>query len=364
LQLAKTSLDTDVAKAFSQVKLASERASNLTRQLLAFSRKQAVQRKPMNMAATLDRMRVILSRVLGESIVLECNSEPALPLISADESNMEQVIMNLSVNARDAMPSGGKLTLSTSVAKVTADQVAGHPNKREGLHVVLTVTDTGCGMDAATLSHVFEPFFTTKPIGNGTGLGLSTVYGIVKQHNGWMDLESEVGVGTTFRIFLPVVAEPAPQPAPEPRKTPSAAQSQKDGTILVVEDEAEVRDYLCSVLTANGYAVLQSTSGADALLRWKEFGQRVHLLITDMVIPGGVDGPALAQHLIRRKPSLKVIFTSGYSSETEANGIPLTEGLNFLPKPFSQDQLLATVKNALASGSAARPAPTALELAH
>jgi signal transduction histidine kinase/CheY-like chemotaxis protein len=361
LQLAKSTLDADVAKAFTQVKLASERASSLTRQLLAFSRKQVVQRKPLDIAVTLSRMQTMLLRLLGETTHLECITEPDLPLINADESNLEQVIMNLAVNARDAMPKGGRLCLSTGTATITAAQAAGHPDKHEGTFVVLTVVDTGCGMPPQTLSHIFEPFFTTKPIGRGSGLGLSTVYGIVKQHEGWIEVESQLGAGTTFRVFLPVTSAP-PQPAlPKPETQPAPSSNpplRPEDAILVVEDEPEVREYVRSILTSSGYKVVLAATGAEALLKWKELDCKVRLLLTDMVMPGGVNGPALAQHLLRREPALKVIYTSGYSQDAVANGDSLAEGINFLPKPFVRERLLETVHNALtATGSAIGLAP-------
>ena len=360
LQLAKTALDADVAKAFTQVKLASERASSLTRQLLAFSRKQVVQRKPLDVGSTVTRMQQMLTRVMGETIHLQCRNAPALPHISGDESGLEQIILNLSVNARDAMPSGGRLQLTTESLTVTAEQAAGNPDKHEGEFVVLTVSDTGCGMDAQTLGRIFEPFFTTKPIGRGTGLGLSTVHGIVKQHQGWIEVQSTVGSGTTFRVFLPAIPvrpEPSHQGTSAPAAAKPSAPQAPAGAILVVEDEEDIRQLICSALTRNGYQVLQAASGAEALLRWKEFNCKVRLLLTDLGMPEGISGSALAQHLLRRAPDLKVIYTSGDTPEAAASGDPLVDGLNFLAKPFSQERLLETVRNALSA------APAGAELA-
>ena len=365
LQLAKSNLDADIAKAFTQVKLASERAAALTRQLLAFTRQQIVQRKPLDLRAAISQMQSLLCRTLGETVQLECQLAPHLPCIHADESNLDQIIMNLAVNARDAMPNGGKLSLSTGLATVTAAQAAGHPEKRAGSFVVLTVADTGCGMDRETLGRIFEPFFTTKPIGRGTGLGLSTVYGITKQHEGWLEVESQPGVGTTFRVFLPTTdQQPQPGLAARPGKclelspaseckpeAPKASELKPDETILVVEDEPDVREFMTSALTAKGYKVVQATSGAEALLKWKDTTRKVRLLLTDMVMPGGLNGSALAKHLLRRQPELKVVYTSGYSPDVVANGHALKEGVNFLAKPFTQDRLLATVRYALDSHS-------------
>ena len=353
LQLAKQTLDADTAKAFTQVKMASERAASLTRQLLAFSRQQIVQRKPLDLTTAISRMKSLLGRVLGETIHLECQLAPNLPCVHGDESNLDQIIMNLAVNARDAMPNGGKLSLSTGLFTVTTAQAAGHPEKREGDYVVLTVGDSGCGMDRQTLGRIFEPFFTTKPIGRGTGLGLSTVYGIVKQHEGWVEVESQPGAGTTFRVFLPTIEghpEPDTVAAPELTATvPVPPGLRPDDAILVVEDEPVVREFITSSLTRNGYRVVQAASGADALVKWKVLTHSVGLLLTDMVMPEGLSGTTLAKHLIRRQPGLRVVYTSGYSPDAVANGHALREGVNFLAKPFTQDRLLSTVRNALNS---------------
>jgi len=351
LQLVKHNLETEVARAFTQVKLASERAAALTRQLLAFSRKQVVQRKPINLLATLGKMQAMLSRVLGEGIRLEVQGPEGLPLIHADESNLEQVIMNLSVNARDAMPHGGKLSLRARQASITPAQVAGHPDKHPGEYVSLEVSDTGCGMDAATLGRIFEPFFTTKPIGRGTGLGLSTVYGIVKQHEGWIDVESQPGLGSTFRVFLPV-AQGLPDSEPNSLPAPARVQpADTQGAILVVEDQADVRDYMCEVLSQNHFQVIAADSGADALSKWKNLPGKVSLLLTDLVMPDGVSGLMLAHRLLGLEPGLKVVYTSGYNPDAVASGNSLSEGVNFLPKPFNQDQLLETVRAALSAQS-------------
>jgi two-component system cell cycle sensor histidine kinase/response regulator CckA len=352
LQLAKSTLDADVAKAFTHVKLASERASALTRQLLAFSRKQVVQCRPLDLSTTVQKMKSMLGRILGETIQLECPGDSIAFWISADEANLEQVIMNLAVNARDAMPKGGKLSLDISRLQVSAAQANGHPDKSAGQFVVLSVTDTGCGMDPATLSRIFEPFFTTKPIGRGTGLGLSTVYGIIKQHAGWLEVDSRVGRGTTFRVFLPASAAATTPEAQQSDPKPIKAQLAAGETILVVEDEAQVREYMVSALVSHGYAVVQAASGAEALTKWPDHGCNIRLLVTDMIMPGGVSGPMLAQRLMRNSPELRVIYTSGYAPDPGAGGNhhTLVENLNFMPKPFTQERLVQTVRNALNAG--------------
>jgi CheY-like chemotaxis protein len=355
LQLAKSNLETDIANAFAQIKMASERAASLTRQLLAFSRQQLVQRKPLELGTALSRMKTMLSRALGETIQLECRLAPARLWINADESGLDQVIMNLAVNARDAMPDGGKLSLSTDLATIAMTETGAHPSGREGEFVVLTVTDTGCGMEQRTLDRIFEPFFTTKPIGRGTGLGLSTVYGIVRQHEGWIEVQSRPGQGTTFRVFLPAGQQP-PEPEPPPAAPISQHHQPTDPgqTILLVEDEPTVRRFVAAVLAKEGYQVVQAASGAEALVTWNGIAHQVRLLLTDMVMPEGISGTTLAGQLLRRNPDLKVIYTSGYSPDLAANGHLLKEGVDFLTKPFTRDHLLATVRNALNSTTACR----------
>jgi PAS domain S-box-containing protein len=350
LTLARANLDQNVTKAFTQVRQAAERASSLTRQLLAFSRKTVVQRKPVRLSATFDHMHAMLSRMLGEMVRLECVYPDTLPLIKADEPNIEQVIMNLVVNARDAMSNGGKVRLEAAPVRISATEAAADPEWREGDYVVLSVTDTGCGMDAQTLGRIFEPFFSTKPPGRGTGLGLSTVYGIVKQHEGWVAVRSKPGAGTTFRVFLPVTHEsPDGEAGGEPPHSAEVAlpAAKVEGAILVVEDEPEVREYVTSVLSENGYRVVQASSGVHALRVWETLPEKVRLLLTDMVMPDGVSGSLLARQLLRGQPDLKVVYTSGYSPDAIANGEILTEGLNFLTKPFSREHLLRTVQKAL-----------------
>jgi len=348
--LAKTNLDADVAKAFTQVKAASERAAALTRQLLAFGRQQILQCQPVNVGAAVARIKGLLSRTLGENIQLECQVAPNVPCVNADESNIDQIIMNLAVNARDAMPEGGKLAFSVEAVNVQANQVGVHPEKREGQFVRLTVKDTGCGMDQKTLNRIFEPFFTTKPIGRGTGLGLSTVYGIVKQNEGWIEVESQPAAGSTFRVFLPSILSSQGSSTPDLIREPVPSippEARPDDVIFVVEDEPEVRNFITSILSDAGYHVVEAATGADAILKWKDYGRNVRLLLTDMVMPGGISGVALARHLLRDKPALQVIYTSGYSPDVEANGDALKEGQNYLSKPFTQTSLLATVRNAL-----------------
>ena len=327
------------------MKLASERAAALTRQLLTFSRKQIVQRKPLNLNTTISRMQSMLSRLLGETIRLDWQPAPALPAVNADDPSLNQIVMNLIVNARDAMVQGGTVKVSTRQTEVTAAQTWHRPDMRPGHFIVLTVTDTGCGMDTQTLSRLFEPFFTTKPIGKGTGLGLSTVYGIVKQHEGWIDVESRPGAGATFNVFLPVHDGPCEaELAPPDDAAPAAPARSDQETILVVEDEPAVREYVSAVLSQYGYQVLVAECGRSALAVWDTAPQPVDLLLTDMVMPDGMSGSMLASRLLERDPTLKVLYASGHSPDIIANGAALSEGLNFLSKPFNLERLLSSVR--------------------
>ncbi len=356
LQLSRSGQPPDVTKAFEQIDRAANRASSLTRQLLAFSRKQMVQRKPLRLGNTISRMQSMLGRLLGETIQLDCNFSPNLPPVWADESNLEQVVMNLMVNARDAMPRGGSVSISASVAELSAAQAARLPEAHPGRFVEMIVADTGCGMDSRTLSRVFEPFFTTKPLGKGTGLGLATVYGIVKQHDGFIDVESLPRRGTTFHVYLPVCDPGADELSRERTAQTPEAKAGEGETVLVVEDESAVREYVCTVLVANGYRVLEASCGTEALAVWQGAKHRINLLFTDMVMPNGLTGSMLTRRLLQQDRELRVVYTSGYSAEVVASGQLLEEGLNFLPKPFDQQRLLSVVRRALDSP------PNAVEL--
>ena len=353
IQLSKATLDREVGKSLEQVKLASERAAGLTRQLLAFSRKQVIERKPLNVGDSVSRMRQMLGRLLGETITLECECSPHLPLVLADESNLEQILLNLTVNARDAMPSGGKVRVSVQAVELSAADAVRQPNARAGHFIRLAAQDTGTGMDAATLSRIFEPFFTTKPVGKGTGLGLSTVFGIVEQHDGWIEIASTVGVGTTFNVFLPVTKETVAA-VPDILGTTPEPQVAKRQTILVVEDEASVRLYVCDALKSDGYQVLDAACAEDALALWEEKGAGVDLLLTDMVMPG-LNGKLLARRLRHSKKDLKLVYMTGYSPDTHATEHWTREKPLLLQKPFDRNQLSAAIHrvvNATASDAA------------
>jgi CheY-like chemotaxis protein len=267
---------------------------------------------------------------------------------------VEQIVMNLAANARDAMPKGGKLMITTSVAEIDTAYVRQHPEARVGWFVCLTVSDTGCGMDPQVLRRVFEPFFTTKEVGKGTGLGLATVYGVVKQHHGWIEVQSEVGAGSSFKVFLPVAGKAGDAPA-DPAIKSESVQGGKE-TILLVEDEIGLLELVRDILQQYHYRVLIAPSGAEALRTWDKCNGQVDLLLTDMVMPGGMTGGELATELKKRKPGLKVIYASGYSSVLA--GKDFSKGDNiFMAKPYQPDQVARLIRNTLDAPSKEQPQP-------
>jgi signal transduction histidine kinase/HAMP domain-containing protein len=343
--LARTNLPTGLADCAQAIYFAAERAAGLTRQLLMFSRKNIMQPKPLDLRAVVGNLSKMLKRVLGEIITLEFNPPPELPLVQADTGMIEQVIMNLAVNARDAMPKGGTLTIRTDPVKINDAYVQTHREARLGTFVCLRVSDTGCGMDAATMGRIFEPFFTTKEVGKGTGLGLATVYGIVKQHEGWIEVSSEVGKGSVFNVFLPASSAPVAASAPESHLTAAVRGGQE--TILVVEDEPVLRDMAHLILQDCGYHVLEADSGAEALRVWEGNSDAIDLVLTDMVMPGGLSGRDLAVRLLASHPQLKVIFTSGYNIEEANTDFFRRRGASFLRKPYTRVDLAKVVRESL-----------------
>jgi two-component system cell cycle sensor histidine kinase/response regulator CckA len=252
--------------------------------------------------------------------------------------------MNLAVNSRDAMPGGGKLVIETSAADFDTLTAAQSAKIRPGSFVCLGLSDTGCGIPPENLSRIFEPFFTTKDVGKGTGLGLATVFGIVQQHHGWVDVYSEIGLGTTFRIYLPRVAETS---RPGKEQSPPAALRGGHETILLVEDDPHVRSSFRKALAQLGYHVLEAASATGALEIWKQQPAGIHLLLTDLVMPGGMTGKKLGEQLLNENPGLKVIYVSGYSAEVAGKDFPLQEGVNFLTKPFQAQKLAQTIRKCL-----------------
>lgn len=349
LVLAEKNLLPEMTDSLTQIRLAAERAANLTRQLLTFSRRQLMQLKVLNLDEVIGNVAKMLRRILGEHIVLELHLAPRLPPIHADLGMMEQIIVNLSVNGRDAMPNGGHLTISTETADIDERYARHNPEARAGRFVRLRVADTGCGMDATTLSRLFEPFFTTKEIGKGTGLGLATVYGIVKQHQGWVEVQSEVGRGATFTVFLPASADPVAGHVDERAPAPARGGTER---VLVVEDEYPVRILVRHILATHGYQVFTAASGVEALKVWQNQRGQIQLLLTDMVMPDGVSGIDLGSRLQTEHPGLKVIYTSGYSTDLVGQDFELRDGHNFLQKPYHPEMLVQTVRNCLDNGEA------------
>ena len=334
----------DSTRSIKQISAAAERAASFIRQLLTFSRKQIFRSKILDLNSVLQNLKGMLPRLIGEDITLETHCQPELPCIQADTGMVEQIVMNLAVNARDAMPKGGKLTITTSAEEIDAAYLRQHPEAHAGSFVCLTVSDTGCGMDRKVLQRIFEPFFTTKEVGKGTGLGLATVYGVVKQHHGWIEVQSDVGVGTTFKIYIPVAGKHGDAAADQSAKTESIRGGKE--TILLVEDEIGLLELVREVLQQYQYHVLIASSGVEALRVWDESNGKVDLLLTDMIMPGGMTGTDLAAELLRRKPALKVIYASGYSSAL--TGKDFTQGDNiFLAKPYQPNQVAQLIRNTL-----------------
>ncbi len=322
---------------------AGRRAASLTRQLLAFSRQQVLAPVVLDLNATITDTEKMLRRLIGEDIELQTSLEQDLAYVKADQSQIEQVILNLAVNARDAMPNGGRLTIVTENAELDEMSVRrySYPVK-PGRYVLLTVSDTGVGMSREIQGHIFEPFFTTKEKGKGTGLGLATVYGVVKQSDGYIELQSELGEGTTFKIYLPRVERGA---APETRKVLPAPLLAGHETILLVEDEDSLRNLTSGVLVSLGYTVLTASNGSRALETSQAHSGEIALLLTDVVMPN-MNGPALAEQLTAERPNLKVLYMSGYTGQRFGEGV-LPDGSCFLAKPFSRENLAQKVREAL-----------------
>ncbi|HKV40309.1 MAG TPA: PAS domain S-box protein [Blastocatellia bacterium] len=326
-----------------EIERAARRAASLTGQLLAISRKQISQPRVLDLNAVVMDMRSLLSRLVGEDITLDTSLDPVLWNVKTDPSQIEQVIMNLAVNARDAMPGGGVLTIETKNAELGAEYVRGHADTGIGQYVMLAVTDTGCGMDKQTQARVFEPFFTTKDAGKGTGLGLSTSYGIVKQNGGNILVYSELGYGTIFKVYLPRAAEQAEQVVLQDRG-PVAAGTE---TVLLVEDEDIVRGLVIEVLRTVGYTVLEASNGREAMEMAAAYDGDIHLLLTDAVMPE-MGGPELMEGMRRARPGIRTLLMSGYTGESRGrNG--LTPPVGLLQKPFSPVDLCRKVRGVLDS---------------
>jgi signal transduction histidine kinase/ActR/RegA family two-component response regulator len=345
MMLAKTTLPPELLDCAHAIYSSADRAARLTRQLLMFSRRNIMKLDPLDLRKVVGDLSKMLQRLLGETVMLEFNAPPELPLVLADTGMVEQVLMNLAVNARDAMPRGGTLTISTSPIEMNEAYVQTHSEARLGSFVCLRVSDTGSGMDSPTMAHIFEPFFTTKEVGKGTGLGLATVYGIVKQHEGWIEVSSELGRGTTFNVFFPASSAPVKAPSAEVALATTVRGGHE--TILVVEDEPLLRDMALLILQDCGYQVLEAGSGAEAMQVWERQSDAIKLVVTDVVMPGGMSGRELAVKLTASRPQLRIIFTSGYNVDESNTDFFRRDGAIFLQKPYNRIALAKAVRESL-----------------
>jgi PAS domain S-box-containing protein len=332
-----------VARKIEQIDRSADRATALTRQLLAFSRMQVLQPRVMNLNAVIEDMGKLLPRLIGEDIELVIRPGSNLGMIRADASQMEQIIMNLVVNGRDAMPNGGRLLIETGNAELDFNYSVAHPVVQPGRYVLLAVSDNGSGMDAETQTHIFEPFFTTKEQGKGTGLGLSTVYGVVKQSGGFVWVYSEVGKGSCFKIYLPRIDQAEEKAG---ALAPFIEAPRGTETILLAEDEQDVREVAREFLESGGYKVIEASNGASALRLAAEHGGEISMLITDMVMPG-MTGQELAGRLQSQRAGLRVLYMSGYSEHSAAEAAQADASIRLLTKPFSRSAILRTVREIL-----------------
>lgn len=330
-------------ESINDITIAAERAGHLTRQLLTFGRRQLLHPRDMDLNEAISNFSKIMARVLGENIRMQVIFSPTPLIIHADPGMVDQILMNLSINSRDVMPNGGRLVIETSAVDLDENSFAQIPHARPGSFACLCVSDSGPGIAPDILPHIFEPFFTTKDVGLGSGLGLAAVFGIVQQHSGWINVQSEPGKGAAFHIFIPRLQKTTAEPISRNMSLlPGGSE-----TILVVEDEAVVRNLVRNTLSRLGYDILEAPDGPAALRIWDQNHHDIRLLLTDMVMPEGMSGRELAERLLARKPTLKVIYTSGYSADATSPDFPLEDGVNFLAKPFEAHQLAQTIRKRL-----------------
>jgi PAS domain S-box-containing protein len=353
MALNKLEKDHPVRQSVQLVRKSGEKAANLTEQLLVFSRKRALEMKPLDLNAAVADIEKMLRRLIGEDIRMTTSLDPALGTIMGDAGQVHQVILNLAVNARDAMPSGGKLLLETANVDLDKTFIKRHPQVQPGPHVMLSVSDTGTGMDEETKSHIFEPFFTTKVEGKGTGLGLATVYGIVRQCGGWIWVYSELGQGTVFKIYFPRCDGQVSESQPA-----SVELEQLRGTekILLAEDDPGVLSLVSSILNGLGYRVLEASTGEEAITVAESETDSIDLLVSDIVMPG-MSGYDLSRQLTRVRPTLKVLLISGYTDRTVSGADAIDPNTPFLQKPFTSVSLATKVREVLASGPASADSP-------
>jgi two-component system, cell cycle sensor histidine kinase and response regulator CckA len=337
-------LSQEVTESLQNIHTAATRAGNLTRQLLAFSRKQIMRPGRLDLKELVGSVIQMLERTIGEHIKVVTQCQPGLNPVFADRNMVEQIVMNLAVNARDAMPNGGQLTISVNSQNIDAAHGLVQSESRPGRFICLSVTDTGSGIPEDVLPRIFEPFYTTKEVGKGTGLGLATVYGNVKQHNGWVEVESRIGHGTTFNVYLPATGL---SQSPDVAKVQARAVTGGTETILVVEDEPSLNKLINVTLKRQGYKMHAASSGAEALATWAARLNEVDMLLTDIVMPEGLSGWELAKKLQAVKPSLKVIYMSGYNAETAGTKLAMDKSVRFLEKPFGPQQLARAVRDCL-----------------
>jgi PAS domain S-box-containing protein len=349
-----TPLSEQQSEGLAELIRAADRAAALTRQLLTFSRRQRIETRPLDLNEVVRDLFSMLQRLLGEDVRLRLELEPTALAIVADPSLLEQVLVNLAVNARDAMPDGGQLLVETRRAQIELGDLGAWPGAKLGPHAELRVTDSGTGIAPEHLAHIFEPFFTTKDVGKGTGLGLATVFGIVQEHGGWLRVESEVARGTRFEVFLPLSDHPAALDAGADGAASPMAASRGTESILVVEDEESVRRLVQRLLSAAGYHVFTAASGADALVLLEQGALEVDLVLTDLIMPGGVSGQDLGRRLHETRPEQRILYMSGYPRESSARDgqdrLRLPAGARTLAKPFTRASLLLSVRESLEPG--------------
>jgi PAS domain S-box-containing protein len=342
--------DSSLTEYADQVEKAGQRAVSLTRQLLAFSRQQILSPAVLDLNTLVSEMEKMLPRLIGEDIILRIRLAPDLARVKADHGQIEQIVMNLAVNARDAMPDGGHLTVETANVELDEAYARQHAGAKPGRYVMLAVADSGIGMNTETIARIFEPFFTTKELGKGTGLGLATVYGVVKQSGGYIWVDSEPGKGASFQIFLPRVDEPVTATAENP---PSESSLTGTETVLLVEDAEPLRKLAQSFLAEHGFQVLAAANGEEAIQLAKTCRQPIHLLLTDVVMPG-MNGRALAEQLLPMQPQIRILYMSGYTDSFIAGHGVLEPGTHLLHKPFTEQALLRKVRQVLESEAAVR----------
>jgi CheY-like chemotaxis protein len=343
LTLLRRDLPENVLEPLNEILSAAERAGNLTRQLLTFSRKQQIELRTIDLNEGVGNLTKMLRRLLGEDVHLTFVPCEESAWVHADLGMIEQVVMNLAINARDAMPQGGGLSICIDQAILAEKDVANRFEARPGFFLCITVTDTGCGMDEHTIKHMFEPFFTTKEPGKGTGLGLATVHGIVKQHEGWVEVNSQRGHGTTFRVYLPAAADLTGSVDEKVIRLPVAGGTE---TILVVEDDPALRKLARGVLEEYGYGVYDAGSAKEAMTIWRQRSEQIRLLFTDIVLPDGISGWKLAEDLRAENDQLKVIYSTGFDSDTlQRFRTPTTAIL--LRKPYPVQSLVRSVRDCL-----------------